>query len=74
MSKMTKIGDHVRCPKCDGRARVVWVLQDGKTAAIKCMGYHSHSEIGRSTKGGSYYKPKPKKKAAKGMVFLIEVP
>jgi len=70
MSKMTKKGEYVKCPRCNGQARVVWVSQDGKTAAIKCMGYHSHSEIGPSTKGGSYYKPK--KKAAKGMVFLIE--
>ena len=72
MSKMTRKGEYVRCPKCGGQALVVWVSQDGKTAAIRCGGYHSHSEIGPSTKGGSYYKPKPKKKSVKGMVFLIE--
>ena len=70
MFKMTAKGEHVKCPRCGGQAHVVWVSQDGKTVAIKCKGYHSHSEIGPSAKGGSYYKPK--KKVAKGMVFLIE--
>ncbi|MFQ6080847.1 MAG: hypothetical protein ACE5OW_04160 [Candidatus Bathyarchaeia archaeon] len=68
MSEMAGKGEDVKCPRCGGQARVVWVSQDGKTAAIRCRGYHSHDEIGPSTKGGSYYKPKPKKK---GMVFLI---
>ena len=67
--KMTNVGDHIRCPQCGVQASVVWVSLDGKTAAIRCEGYHSHSEIGPSTKGGSNYKTKPKKK---GMVFLIE--
>ena len=62
MAKMTRKGKYVKCPRCGGQARVVWVSQDGKTAAIGCVGYHSHSEI-----GPSYYKPKKK-----GMVFLIE--
>ena len=72
MSKMTNVGDHVRCPQCGGKASVVWVSQDGKTVAIRCMRHHSHSETGSSTKIGSYYKTKPKKKSVKGMVFLIE--
>ena len=73
MSKMTRKGEYVKCPRCGGKARVVWVSQDGKTAAIRCMGYHSHSEVDPSTKGGSYHKPKPKPKPKKkGMVFLIE--
>jgi hypothetical protein len=45
---MTRKGEDVKCPRCGGQARVVWVSQDGKTAAIKCMGYHSHSEMGPS--------------------------
>jgi len=72
---MTNVGDHVRCPQCGGKARVVWVSQDEKTVAIRCMGYHSHGEKGPSTKvslsPSSYYKTKPKKES-KGMVFLIE--
>ena len=86
MSKMTNVGDHVRCPQCGGKARVVWVSQDGKTVAIRCTGYHSHDEKRPSTKvksklssarifgyfKSSYYKTKPKKKTRKGMVFLIE--
>ena len=72
MSKMTNVGDHVRCPQCGGEARVVWVSQDGKTVAIGCMRSHSYDEKGPSTKVGSYYKTKPKKKTVKGMVFLIE--
>ena len=67
MSKMTKKGEYVKCPKCGGQALVVWVSQDGKTAAIRCGGYHSHSEIGPSTKGGSYYKPKSKPKKRNGI-------
>jgi len=73
MSKMTKIGDYVRCPKCGGEGRVVWVSQDGKLAAIRCMRYHSYGEKSPSKKVSSYYKTKPKKKTVKGMVFLVEV-
>lgn len=68
---MTKKGEYVKCPKCGGKARIVWISQDGKTAAIKCMGYHSHIQIGPPTKVSSYYKTKTK--TVKGMVFLIEV-
>ena len=71
MSKMTNVGDHVRCPQCGGKARVVWVSQYGKTVAIKCGGYHSHDEKGPSTRISSYYKNEPKPKE-KGIVFLIE--
>lgn len=71
MLKMARKGEYVKCPRCGEKARVVWVSQDGITAAIRCVGYHRHSEIGSSTKGGSYYKPKSKPKK-KGMVFLIE--
>jgi len=70
MSKMTNVGDHVRCPQCGGKARVVWVSQDGKTVAIGCMRFHSYDEM-RARKTSSYYKTKPKPKK-KGMVFLIE--
>ena len=71
MSKMTNVGDHVRCPQCGGKACVVWVSQNGKTVAIRCMRSHSYDEKGSSTKISSYYKTKPKPKK-KGMVFLIE--
>ena len=68
MSKMTKIGYYVRCPKCGGEGRVVWVSQDGKLAAIKCARHHS--QISPSpTKFSSHAQSKTKK----GMVFLVEV-
>ena len=44
MSEMTNVGDHVNCPQCGREARVVWISQNEKTVAIKCMGYHSHGE------------------------------
>ena len=69
---MTNVGDHVRCPRCGGKASVVWASQDGKTVAIRCMRHHSHGETGPSTKVSSYYKTKPKKKSVKGMAFLID--
>jgi hypothetical protein len=72
MPKMTKIGDHVRCPECGGEGHVVWVSQDGKLAAIRCTRYHSYSEKSPYKKVSSYYKTKPKKKTVKGMVFLIK--
>ncbi|MDH5635726.1 MAG: hypothetical protein OEY47_03565 [Candidatus Bathyarchaeota archaeon] len=72
MSKMTNVGDCVRCPRCDGEARVVWVSQDGKRLAIRCTGYHIHEEKDSSTTVSSYYQTRLKKKARKGMVFLIE--
>jgi len=68
---MTNVGDHVKCPQCGGKASVVWVSQDGKTVAIRCMGYHNYGETGPSTKVSSYYKTKTKPKK-KGMVFLTE--
>ena len=66
---MTKIGDHARCPKCGGIARVVWVSQDGKLVAIKCMQYHS--QLSSSTKAIPDFKTK--KKSVQGIVFLVEV-
>jgi len=72
MSKMTNVGDHAKCPHCGREARVVWVSQDRKTMAIRCMGYHSHSENSAPPKATSRYIPKPKKKYGKGMVFLTE--
>ena len=68
MSKMTKIGALVKCPKCGGESRVVWVSQDGKLAAIKCA--RPHSQISPSpAKFTSHAQTKTKK----GMVFLVEV-
>ncbi len=37
MQKMIKTGDHARCLQCGGTARVVWISQDEKTVAIRCM-------------------------------------
>jgi len=68
MSKMTKKGDYVRCPKCGGEGRVVWVSQDEKLAAIKCTRYHSQISP-PPTKFSSHAQTKAKK----GMVYLIEV-
>jgi len=68
MSKMTKIGDRVRCPECGRESQVVWVSQDGKLAAIKCARHHS--QISPSpAKFSSHAQPKTKR----GMVFLVEV-
>jgi len=68
MSKMTKIGDHVRCPKCGREALVVWVSQDGKLAAIKCTRYHS--QIGPPP---AKFSSHAQTKAKKGMIYLIKV-
>jgi len=72
MSKMTKIGDHVRCPECGGEAHVVWVSQDGKLAAINCTRHHGHISPPIKTRGKNYYN-KTETKTKKGMVFLVEV-
>jgi len=77
MSKMTKVGDQSRCPQCGGKARVVWVSQNGKKVAIRCIRSHSHGEMRAHTKGGSYYNysyetKAKKRKPVKGMIFLIE--
>lgn len=69
---MTKIGDHVRCPECGGEARVVWVSQNVKLAAIKCTRDHGHISPPTKTRGKNYYN-KTETKTKKGMVFLIEV-
>lgn len=77
MSKMTKVGDQSRCPQCGGEARVVWVSQNGKRVAIKCMRPHSHGEMRTHPKGGSrhnysYETKAKKKKLVKGITFLVE--
>jgi len=69
---MANVGDHVKCPHCEREARVVWVSQDEKTLAIRCMGYHSHDEMASSARANTRYKTGPKKKPKKGMVFLVE--
>ena len=69
---MTNVGDHVKCPRCRRDSRVVWVSQDEKTVAVRCMGIHSHDENIPPPKATSRYTPKPKKKYGKRMVFLIE--
>ncbi|MCW3977071.1 MAG: hypothetical protein NWE77_03975, partial [Candidatus Bathyarchaeota archaeon] len=67
---MTDVGNHIRCPQCGGKARVVWVSQDQETAAVSCAGYHSHAEERASSKTTSRYKTQPKTKIRKGMIFL----
>ncbi|MGD8505480.1 MAG: hypothetical protein PVF15_02310 [Candidatus Bathyarchaeota archaeon] len=69
---MTNVGDHAKCPQCGREARVVWVSQDEKTMAVRCMGYHSHGEKSPSSKVTSRDKTEPKKKYVNGMIFLIE--
>lgn len=70
--KMTAVGDHVKCPQCGMEARVVWVSQDEKTMAVRCVGYHSHGENNPPPKTTSRYIPKPKRKYGKRMIFLTE--
>ena len=76
MSKMTKVGVQSRCPQRGGKALVVWVSQNGKRVAIKCMRLHSHGELHARNKGISIYdhsyEIKAKRKLAKAMVFLVE--
>ena len=32
-----KVGEHYHCPKCgSGRAKIVWISEDGKTIAVQC--------------------------------------
>jgi hypothetical protein len=33
---MVGAGDYVACPLCGGKARVVYINQDGKRCVIKC--------------------------------------
>jgi hypothetical protein len=66
---MLKIDDHVRCPQCNERSRVVWVSQDGKQAAIKCQRHHSQIVRGHSMFGST---ARPQTKPQKNMVFLVE--
>ncbi len=65
---MSKVGDRVKCPQCRREARVVWVSQDGKTVAIRCMGYHSQLSLPPTG-----FRKKVQSKTKKGMVFLVEV-
>ena len=68
MQKMTKTGDHARCPQCRGTARVIWISQDEKTMTIKCARYHS--QIGPPS---TRFSSRARSKTKKGMVFLVEM-
>jgi hypothetical protein len=35
-----KVGDTHLCPECEGKGKVVWISDDGKTIAIKCSKTH----------------------------------
>ncbi len=35
-----KVGDTHLCPECEGKGKVVWISDDGKTVAIKCSKIH----------------------------------
>ena len=65
---MTKIGDHIRCPKCGRESRVVWISQDGKLAGLKCTGYHS-----QISPPPTRFSKNIQTKTKKGMVFLVEI-
>jgi hypothetical protein len=67
---MVKIGEDIKCPKCFGMARVVWISKDNLTAGIKCPA--SHRQMSRSdSKLGSA--KRPQSKLGKNMVFLIDI-
>ena len=63
---MTGLGDNIKCPKCGGAARVVWISEDEKTLAVRCTRYHSQMSP-PPTKFGAHAQTKTKK----GMVFLV---
>ncbi len=65
---MSKVGDRAECPQCRREARVVWVSKDGKTVAIRCIGYHSQLSLPPTR-----FRKNVQSKTKKGMVFLIEV-
>jgi ribosomal protein L44E len=67
---MSKIGESTKCPVCFGTARVVWISEDNKTAAIKCRA--SHRQLSRhNSKLGSANRPQSK--PGKNMVFLVDI-
>lgn len=38
-----KVGEHHHCPKCGtGKAKIVWISEDGKTIAVQCPTSHMH--------------------------------
>lgn len=38
-----KVGEDYRCPKCgSGRAKIVWMSEDGKTTAVQCPSARSY--------------------------------
>jgi DNA-directed RNA polymerase subunit RPC12/RpoP len=67
---MIKIGEAIRCPKCNGMARIVWISKDSKTAGIKCPA--SHRQLSRPTSNLGTA-ARPQSKSAKNMVFLISI-
>lgn len=67
---MVKVNDHVKCPQCNERSRVVWVSQDGKRAAIRCQRHHRQIVRGHSKFGST---ARPQTKPQRNMVFLMEI-
>ena len=68
--EITKVGDTIKCPLCFKKARVTWVSQDGRKAAIQCPGSHSQIVRESSILGST---DRPKTKSNSNMVFLVEI-
>jgi hypothetical protein len=66
---MLKINDHVKCPQCNARSRVIWVSQDGLRVAIHCERPHSQLVRGPSTFGSTERAPS---KPQRNLVFIVE--
>jgi hypothetical protein len=71
MSKMARVGDRVQCPKSRGAAHVVWISQDRKTIAIKCMKYHS--QINPPACLPAAFRKNTQTKTEKGTVSLMAI-
>jgi len=38
-----KVGEQYRCPECgSGRAKIIWISEDGKTIGVQCPNASSH--------------------------------
>jgi hypothetical protein len=67
---MIRIGDDIRCPKCFGIARIVWISKNSKTVGIKCPSSHRQLVRSKSLLGSV---ARPQSKWGKNMVFMVDI-
>lgn len=67
---MIKISNDIRCPICQGVAKIVWISKNNHTAGIKCSASHKQLSHQNSKLSSSI---QTQSKLSKNIVFLVDM-